>query len=111
MSRIVYNIIERGAEMQQTKARPTAKEADKRETPTMSKEQLKVKVEIQKNLQKPERCVKSDVIFYDNNAGRVNYWITVDGSNNYDIISYYFTYKDAVIRLFSDSGEIKAINF
>ena len=73
----------------------------------MNKPELKLRVAINKNMIKPSNCVKSDIIFYNWKAGRINYWVTRENSANYDIISYYFTYNDTEISIFDDFGLVK----
>ena len=91
--------------------RPMAKKPEKRETQTMPDKQLKIRVAINKNITRPDNTVKADIIFYKHPAGRINYWVTRPDSANYDIISYYFSYEVAEIKVFDDFGVIKTLNY
>ena len=88
-----------------------AKKPEKRETQTMPDNQLKIRVAINKNMTRPDNCVKAEIIFYKHPAGRINYWITRENSANYDIVSYYFSYETAEIKVFDDFGVIKVLNY
>lgn len=87
--------------------RPQTKKSEKRETQTMNTGELKIRVAINKNLDRPSNRVKTDIIFYKWKAGRINHWVTRENSANYDIVSYYFTYNDTEISVFDDLGLIK----
>ena len=97
--------------MTRTLTRPQTKQSDKRETQTMPDKQLKIRVAINKNITRPDNTVKADIIFYKHPAGRINYWVTRPDSANYDIISYYFSYEVAEIKVFDDFGVIKVLNY
>lgn len=77
----------------------------------MPDDKLKIRVAINKNMTRPDNCVKADIIFYKHPAGRINYWVTRSDSANYDIISYYFSYEVAEIKVFDDFGVIKLLNY
>lgn len=60
-------------------------------------------------LTEPKNCTKTDIHLYKNETGRVNFWcrsenVSENGLNlyNYDIISYYFTYNNGEIVVYSD---------
>jgi hypothetical protein len=91
--------------------RPQTNKSEKRETQTMNDRELKIRVAINKNMTRPDNRVKTDIIFYKWNAGRINHWVTREGSANYDIVSYYFTHETAEIKVFDDFGLIKSFNF
>ena len=77
----------------------------------MNDKQLKIRVAINKNMTRPDNHVKTDIIFYKHPAGRINHWVTRPDSANYDIISYYFSYEVAEIKVFDDFGVIKVLNY
>lgn len=90
-----------------TIARPQTNKSETREKQTMNQRELKIRVAINKTIEKPKNHVKTDIICYKWNAGRVNQWVTREDSANYDIISYFFTYNDTEISLFDDQGLVK----
>lgn len=60
-------------------------------------------------LPEPKGWVKTDIHMYKHGAGRVNFWHTVAGSANLDIVSYYFTYNSEEIVVQSDEKTIKIV--
>ena len=96
--------------MIKTVTRSTAKRAVESEMTKMNREEAKLRVALTKNITKPANTIKTDTIFYSHNAGRVNFWVRLEDSNNYDIISYYFTHDIAQIKLFDEKNECKIID-
>jgi hypothetical protein len=81
----------------------------KRETTNMTEQEARIRVEVRKSTTRPQNTIKTDIIIYKHGAGRINYWITREDSNNYDIVSYYFTYDMAEIKVFDEINCIKFI--
>ena len=80
-----------------------------KETTSMTEQEARIRVEVRKATPRPSNTIKTDIIIYKHGSGRINYWITRDDSNNYDIISYYFTYDKAEIKVFDENNCIKFI--
>ena len=89
--------------------RPQTDRSDKREKTSMTDKEARIRVEVRKATVRPENTVKTDILIYKHGAGRINYWVTRTDSANYDIISYYFTYNMAEIKVFDDFSCIKMI--
>jgi len=96
--------------MTKTTTRPQVRKPETREKITMNDQELKVRVAVRKNTTRPDNTVKTDVILYSHGAGRINYWVSLEDSRNYDIISYYFLYDMAEIKLFDEKNEYKIID-
>ena len=75
----------------------------------MTEHEARIRVEVRKATERPSNTVKTDIIIYKHGSGRINYWITREDSANYDIISYYFTYNNAEIKVFDDESCIKIV--
>ena len=75
----------------------------------MTEQEARIRVEVRKSTPRPSNTIKTDIIIYKHGSGRINYWITRDDSNNYDIISYYFTYDKTEIKVFDEINCIKFI--
>lgn len=84
---------------------------DSKETQPMKTQDLKVRVAILKNLDKPKETVKTDVICYPFNAGRVNYWVKRSDSLNLDIESYFFIIKNNEINVYDENGLKIVVSF
>jgi len=102
--------IERAMKMIKTATRPVQKRTVESESPKMNREEAKLRVALTKNITKPANTIKTDTIFYKHEAGRVNYWIKLEDSNNYDIVSYYFSYNNLQIKLFDEKNECKILD-
>jgi hypothetical protein len=89
---------------------PVQKRTVERESPKMNREEAKIRVALTKNITKPAHTIKTDTIFYKHEAGRVNFWVKLTDSNNYDIVSYYFSYNNLQIKLFDEKDECKIID-
>ena len=96
--------------MMKTATRPQARKPDTREKITMNDQELKVRVAVRKNTTRPDNTAKTDIILYSHGAGRINYWVTLEDSRNYDIISYYFLYDMAEIKLFDENSCVKIVS-
>ena len=96
--------------MIKTTTRPVQKRTVESESPKMNREEAKIRVALTRNITKPSNTVKTDTIFYKHEAGRVNYWTRLEDSNNYDIVSYYFSYNNLQIKLFDEKNECKIID-
>ena len=96
--------------MIKTTTRPVQKRTVESESPKMNREEAKIRVALTKNIAKPANTVKTDTIFYKHDAGRVNFWVKLPNSNNYDIVSYYFSYNNLQIKLFDEKDECKIID-
>jgi hypothetical protein len=96
--------------MIKTATRPVQKRTVESESPKMNREEAKIRVALTKNIAKPANTVKTDTIFYKHDAGRVNFWVKLPDSNNYDIVSYYFSYNNLQIKLFDEKNECKIID-
>jgi hypothetical protein len=92
--------------MIKTATRPVQKRTVESESPKMNREEAKIRVALTKNITKPAHTIKTDTIFYKHEAGRVNFWVKLNDSNNYDIISYYFSYDNLQIKLFDDYSTV-----
>lgn len=101
--------IESGQTMIKTVTRPVANRTVESESPKMNREEAKIRVALTKNITKPANTIKTDTIFYKHEAGRVNFWVRLEDSNNYDIVSYYFSYNNLQIKLFDEKNECKII--
>ena len=106
----MYILYREGNEMIKTTTRPVQKRTVESESPKMNREEAKIRVALTKNITKPSNTVKTDTIFYKHEAGRVNYWTRLEDSNNYDIVSYYFSYNNLQIKLFDEKNECKIID-
>ena len=95
--------------MTETSKKPKASEPSTRGTTNMTEQEARIRVEVRKSTPRPPNTIKTDVIIYAHGSGRVNYWITKEDSSNYDIISYYFTYNKAEIKVFDEINCIKFI--
>ena len=102
--------IERACQMIKTATRPVQKRTVESESPKMTREEAKIRVALTKNITKPANTVKTDTIFYKHEAGRVNFWVKLTDSNNYDIVSYYFSYNNLQIKLFDEKNECKILD-
>lgn len=80
-----------------------------KETPSMTEQEARIRVEVRKATPRPSNTIKTDIIIYKHGSGRINYWVTREDSNNYDIISYYFTHDKAEIKVFDENNCIKFI--
>jgi len=95
--------------MTKTTTRPQATKPAIRETTSMTDIEARIRVEVRKSTTRPDNTIKTDIIIYKHGAGRINYWITRSDSANYDIISYYFSYDKAEIKVFDENSCIKII--
>ena len=95
--------------MIKTMTRPVAKRTVESESAKMNREEAKIRVALTKNITKPANTIKTDTIFYKHDAGRVNFWVKLNDSNNYDIVSYYFSYDNLQIKLFDEKDECKIL--
>lgn len=96
--------------MTKTVTRPAPKSVVESESPKMNREEAKIRVALTKNITKPANTIKTDTIFYKHSAGRVNFWIRLEDSNNYDIVSYYFSYDNLQIKLFDEKDVCKILD-
>jgi len=104
--------VERGKNMTRSLTeitRPQAKRPEQREKLTMTDKEARVRVEVRKATVRPDNTIKTDIVIYSHGAGRINYWVARADSSNYDIISYYFTYNMAEIKVFDENICIKII--
>ena len=101
--------IERAMKMIKTATRPVQKRTVESESPKMNREEAKIRVALTRNITKPANTVKTDTIFYKHEAGRVNFWVKLNDSNNYDIVSYYFSYDNLQIKLFDEKDVCKIL--
>ena len=69
----------------------------------------KIRMTLLDCMAEPRGCVKTDIIIYKHGAGRINFWHSVTNSNNLDIISYYFTYKNDEIVVYDDFKVVKML--
>jgi hypothetical protein len=106
----VYILYREGNEMIKFDRLPVQKRTVERESPKMNREEAKIRVALTKNITKPAHTIKTDTIFYKHEAGRVNFWVKLTDSNNYDIVSYYFSYNNLQIKLFDEKDECKIID-
>jgi hypothetical protein len=95
--------------MTATLRKPKASEPSTRGTTNMTEQEARIRVEVRKSTPRPSNTIKTDVIIYAHGSGRVNYWVSIEDSSNYDIISYYFTYNKAEIKVFDEINCIKFI--
>jgi len=95
--------------MTETSKKPKASEPSNKGTTNMTEQEARIRVEVRKSTPRPPNTIKTDVIIYSHGSGRVNYWTTKEDSSNYDIISYYFTYNKAEIKVFDEINCIKFI--
>ena len=95
--------------MTKTMTRPVLKSTVESESAKMNREEAKIRVALTKNITKPANTIKTDTIFYKHEAGRVNFWVKLNDSNNYDIVSYYFSYDNLQIKLFDEKDECKIL--
>jgi hypothetical protein len=95
--------------MIKTMTRPVTKSTVESESAKMNREEAKIRVALTKNITKPANTIKTDTIFYKHEAGRINFWVKLNDSNNYDIVSYYFSYNNLQIKLFDEKDECKIL--
>ena len=107
--RNVYISLRKGTIMTRSLIETTSPKAKSREKLNMTEQEARIRVEVRKSTTRPSNTIKTDIIIYAHGSGRINYWITREDSHNYDIVSYYFTYNKAEIKIFDENNCIKFI--
>jgi hypothetical protein len=107
--RNVYISLRKGTIMTRSLIETTSPKAKSREKLNMTEQEARIRVEVRKSTTRPSNTIKTDIIIYAHGSGRINYWISREDSLNYDIVSYYFTYNKAEIKIFDENNCIKFI--